>query len=40
MKKTGNDDEKRSGAYGSEDTQCGPGPGDGISRISGRCTGL
>ena len=24
MKKTGNDDEKRSGAYGSEDTQCGP----------------
>ena len=29
MKKQEMMNEKRSGAYGSEDTQCGPGPGDG-----------
>ena len=39
MKKQENDDEKRSGAYGSEDPQCGSGPGVRNRRISGWNTG-
>ena len=40
MKKQEMMNEKRSGAYGSEDPQCGSGPGVRNRRISGWNTGL